>query len=161
MNTPSLPEWSGTANPILPTASMDRTVDFYEGIGFQVRMFRDGGYAYVTSSGGIDGVILHFSLRDGFDPFVAAGMAYIMVPDAEKLHSQILATGIVPEAMTEDNIPKHSTRELKQRWRRGESLARITRPWDQPWGMREFALIDPDNNLLRIGHVVNASWPNP
>ena len=25
---------------------------------------------------------------------------------------------------------------------------------DKPWGMREFAVVDPDGNLLRIGQVI-------
>jgi hypothetical protein len=25
---------------------------------------------------------------------------------------------------------------------------------DKPWGLREFALVDPDGNLLRIGQVI-------
>jgi hypothetical protein len=31
------------------------------------------------------------------------------------------------------------------------SLARISPVEDKPWRMREFALADPDNNLIRIG----------
>jgi len=25
---------------------------------------------------------------------------------------------------------------------------------DKPWGLREFAVIDPDGNLIRIGQVI-------
>jgi hypothetical protein len=25
---------------------------------------------------------------------------------------------------------------------------------DKPWGLREFAVVDPDGNLLRIGQVI-------
>ncbi|EJH4818460.1 GNAT family N-acetyltransferase, partial [Pseudomonas aeruginosa] len=28
---------------------------------------------------------------------------------------------------------------------------------DQPWGMREFALVDPDGNLLRVGQELDAT----
>jgi len=34
------------------------------------------------------------------------------------------------------------------------SLARVSRPMRQPWGKREIALFDPDNNLIRIGSAV-------
>jgi hypothetical protein len=27
---------------------------------------------------------------------------------------------------------------------------------DKPWGMREFALVDPNGNLIRVGHDLNA-----
>jgi hypothetical protein len=28
---------------------------------------------------------------------------------------------------------------------------------DKPWGLREFAIVDPDGNLLRIGQVIEES----
>jgi catechol 2,3-dioxygenase-like lactoylglutathione lyase family enzyme len=154
MTPPALPAWNGTSTPILPTASMDRTVAFYRGLGFTVELYRDGGYAFATSTGRADGVILHFSLTDSLDPFVSAGMAYVTVDDVDALYAQIMATGLIEEAITEDGQSRYTTRELKDRWRQGLSLARISRPWDQPWGKREFAMIDPDNNLIRVGHDI-------
>ena len=37
-----------------------------------------------------------------------------------------------------------------------KGIPRLTPPADQPWGMREFALVDPSGNLVRIGHDLNA-----
>ena len=37
-----------------------------------------------------------------------------------------------------------------------EGIPRLTAPVDQPWGMREFALVDPSGNLVRIGHDLDA-----
>jgi catechol 2,3-dioxygenase-like lactoylglutathione lyase family enzyme len=34
------------------------------------------------------------------------------------------------------------------------NLDRITKLEDRPWGMREFAVVDPDGNLLRIGQIL-------
>ena len=31
------------------------------------------------------------------------------------------------------------------------SAARLTAVEDKPWGMREFAVVDPNGNLLRVG----------
>jgi MFS family permease len=31
-----------------------------------------------------------------------------------------------------------------------EGIPRLTAPVDQPWGMREFALVDPSGNLVRV-----------
>jgi len=28
--------------------------------------------------------------------------------------------------------------------------------FDKPWGLREFALLDIDGNLIRIGEIINA-----
>jgi 2-iminoacetate synthase ThiH len=39
---------------------------------------------------------------------------------------------------------------------RGASLERITDLEDKPWGLREFALLDIDHNLLRIGQPLGS-----
>ncbi|MEP6478348.1 MAG: VOC family protein [Rhodoglobus sp.] len=155
MNSSAAPVWNGTSTPILPTTSMARTVEFYRGLGFVVRLYRDGGYAYVTATEQWEqGVMLHFSLTDSLDPFVSAGMAYVTVDDVDSLYASIRSTGLVEDAIADDGQTRYTTRELKARWRQGLSLARISRPWDQPWGMREFAMLDPDNNLIRVGHIL-------
>jgi uncharacterized glyoxalase superfamily protein PhnB len=33
-------------------------------------------------------------------------------------------------------------------------IPRMNRLEDKPWGLREFAVVDPDGNLLRIGQVI-------
>jgi hypothetical protein len=33
-----------------------------------------------------------------------------------------------------------------------EGSPSLTEPFDEPWGMREFAVRDPAGNLIRIGH---------
>jgi hypothetical protein len=38
-----------------------------------------------------------------------------------------------------------------------ERIPRLTAPIDQPWGMREFALVDPSGNLVRVGHDLDAT----
>ncbi len=60
-------------------------------------------------------------------------------------HAALVATRLLPGYYDLDE------QSLRDRWTAGESLARITRVEDKPWGMREFALADVDNNLLRIG----------
>jgi hypothetical protein len=37
-----------------------------------------------------------------------------------------------------------------------EGIPRLTAPVDQPWGMREFTLVDPSGNLVRVGHDLDA-----
>ncbi len=145
---------TGFATPILPVADMSRTVDFWQGLGFLVVLFRDGGYGFATSSGDMRDVMLHFSLTEDLDPFVAAGMAYVNVSDVDAVHEAVMATGLVEQALDVDGVPRFSTLDLRERWDRRISLARATKPWDQPWNMREFALWDPDNNLIRIGQNI-------
>lgn len=43
---------------------------------------------------------------------------------------------------------------LSERWRAQAPQARITRPEDKPWGMREFYVFDPSGNLLRVGQAL-------
>jgi len=40
---------------------------------------------------------------------------------------------------------------LSARWRAQSPGARITKPEDKSWGMREFYVFDPSGNLLRVG----------
>jgi hypothetical protein len=42
-----------------------------------------------------------------------------------------------------------------------EGIPRLTTPADQPWGMREFTLVDPSGNLVRVGHDLGDAYiPN-
>jgi len=129
-----------TATPILAVADIDRTAEFYRELGFDVEPY-DSGYAFVRGGG----VSLDLARSDGYDPFTMAGMAYLTVRDADAAHAALVATRLLPGYYDLDE------QSLRDRWTAGESLARITRVEDKPWGMREFALADVDNNLLRIG----------
>ena len=133
--------WSeGGATPILPVASIDRATEFYRAIGFEVEAY-DSGYAFIRA----DGVSIDISRTDGFDPFVMAGMAYVTVRDPDATRAAILASVELPGYHDLDEAA------LRARWAAGVSLARITPVEDKPWGMREFALADVDNNLVRVG----------
>jgi uncharacterized glyoxalase superfamily protein PhnB len=81
-------------------------------------------------------------------------MAYLTVPDIDAVFDSIMATGTVPQALDNDGLPRLTTRQLRDLWDIGASLARVTRPIDQVWGKRELALFDPDNNLIRIGSTL-------
>ena len=147
--------WAGRAEPILPTASIERTVDFWATLGFTTAVWEDdGGYAWVYPGQSRDGISMDYSLSDGLDPFVSAGMAYLTVPDADAVYQSIVATGIVPQALDDEGFPLRTTAQLRAEWTQGASLARVTRPLDHIWNKREFALFDPDNNLIRIGSAL-------
>ncbi|CAN5420238.1 N/A [soil metagenome] len=70
-----------------------------------------------------DGITIDLSVTPEYDPLVMAGMTYLTVTDPDALHKHLAAL----------EVPRLSPVENK------------------PWGMREFALADPDNNLIRIG----------
>lgn len=129
--------WHGSAAAILPVADLDRSVAFYRGIGFDADAASGAGYAFV-SAGGIE---FHLSQSEGFDPFSQAAMVYLCVDDVDAVHAAI---GL-------EDAASLSHQELVARWRAGKSLARIRPVHDEPWGMREFSFVDPDNNLVRVG----------
>ena len=37
-------------------------------------------------------------------------------------------------------------------------IPRMSTPRDEPWGMREFTVVDPSGNLLRIGHDLRDAY---
>ena len=144
--------WAGRAEPILPTTSVERTLDFWGAFGFDSEIWEDGGYAWVFP--GPDGIRIDYSLSDDLDPFASSGMAYLTVPDIDVVYEAIVASGSVPQAVGDDGLPVRTTQQLRSAWKAGESLARVTRPLDQVWNKRELALFDPDNNLIRIGSLL-------
>jgi hypothetical protein len=75
------------------------------------------------------------------DPGTTAASAYIRVQAVDALYAEVVAAGF---AVLADDV-------LRDRWEQGASLERISALEDKPWGLREFALLDLDNNLLRIG----------
>ena len=113
--------------PILPSRDLVKTRAFYEQLGFRTTGWwpqEFGGYAILVR-GGIE---LHFCPVSGFEPGDNYAACYWRVRDVAAVHAQCRA--LVGAS---------------------QGIPRVTELEDQPWGMREFALVDPDGNLLRIG----------
>ena len=119
------------SEPILPARSLDETRDFYKKLGFASWHNGRGGWEYEIFSRGH--LVVHFFLESSLIPGESDSMCYLRVRDADQLY----------EEFAKLNLPK-------------VGIPRLTPPADQPWGMREFALVDPNGNLLRIGHDLNA-----
>jgi len=113
--------------PILPSRDLVKTRAFYEQLGFATRGWwpeEFGGYAILLR----DGIELHFTPMSELIPSENDSACYWRVRDVAAIHAQcraLVAAG--------DGIPRVSALE------------------DRPWGMREFALVDPEGNLVRIG----------
>jgi hypothetical protein len=129
----------GKAIPNLPARDLDATAAMFGRIGFAVTGRWDG-YGILER----DDVELHFFAKPDLDPATTAGMAYVRVVDVDALYAEVRAAGF-------EVLPVDVQHE---RWDRGASLERITALEDKPWGLREFALLDIDNNLLRIGQLL-------
>jgi len=117
-------EW---AAPILPARDLAATRAFYERLGFETvgwwpQAF--GGYA-ILKRGAIE---MHFFSFPDLAPSDSYAQCYWRVDDVNALHADfsrldLSATGIPRLAAVED----------------------------KPWGTREFALVDPNGTLVRVG----------
>lgn len=114
------------AIPILPGRSLPDTLAFYARLGFAGRII-GGAYAILTR-GTLE---LHFFAHPALDPYASHAGCYLRVQDVDALHADF-ATAALPAT----------------------GVPRMDRLEDKPWGMREFAVVDPDGNLLRIGRVL-------
>jgi catechol 2,3-dioxygenase-like lactoylglutathione lyase family enzyme len=113
-------------DPVLPSADLNDTVDFYTSLGFELGYDDREGDGYVIL--GMDGAFIHFFYHDSLDATGSDAGCYLHVEDAQALHTRWAALGLGPE-----------------------DLPRLTAVEDQEWGKREFALVDPDGNLIRVG----------
>ncbi len=112
----------GETIPILASRDIAETTAFYERLGFAVRgRYEDFGPTYLILRR--DDVELHFVHSPEADPAESHGGCYLRLADAQAVYEQWEPLGI-PE---------------------------IHPPRDTEWGMREFFVIDPSGNLLRVG----------
>lgn len=120
--------------PILPSRELAETLAFYERLGFRHSggPWQEWGYL-IIARGGIE---LHFSHRPDVDPLTTDASCYVRVPDADALHAEWDRIGITTDPATG---------------------SRLVTPIDTDYGIREFALVDPSGNLLRIGSPLTAT----
>jgi catechol 2,3-dioxygenase-like lactoylglutathione lyase family enzyme len=111
------------ATPTLPSRDLAGTSAFYSRLGFR-EVFRDAGWL-VLDRGSIQ---LEFFPHPTLDPRTNYGGCCLRVADVDALHAAFSQAGLPTDA---------------------RAVPRLTRPLDQPWGFREFALVDADGNLLR------------
>jgi catechol 2,3-dioxygenase-like lactoylglutathione lyase family enzyme len=111
--------------PILPSRDLAATSAFYERLGFEEVGLWPGEYLIVMrrEAG------LHFFPSPSLDPYRSDAGCYLYVEDADSLHTEFSRLGLPA-----GGIPcLHGS------------------PVDTDYGLREFALVDADGNLLRIG----------
>jgi catechol 2,3-dioxygenase-like lactoylglutathione lyase family enzyme len=120
------------AIPSLPYRSRKETAEFYRRLGFKVIAHDDDEDTYLIATRGT--IELHFFSHREVDPCESYAICYIRVQDADALHAEFSRLAL-PAA----------------------GIPRLTAIEDKPWGLREFAVVDPNGSLLRIGHVLR-SW---
>jgi len=112
----------GQTIPILASRDISESVAFYERLGFAVSgLYEQFGPPYLMVRR--DDVELHFVHSPDTDPHESHGGCYLRLTDAQAVYDEWEPLG----------------------------LAEVHAPRDTPWGMREFFVVDPSGNLLRIG----------
>jgi catechol 2,3-dioxygenase-like lactoylglutathione lyase family enzyme len=116
------------AVPIMPSKDLDATLSFYERLGFENAGSFPPEWNYLIIRRG--SLQLHFYGDPGVDPLTISSSCYIYTDDADALHATWNAIGVQTDPTTG---------------------SRLQRPVDTEYGMREFALVDPSGNLVRVG----------
>ncbi len=110
------------STPILPVIDMAASVAFYRATGFDVREYEEGG-GYAFVTHDDESVFDLDQVDVHIMPETNGAACYLIVPHVDDWHIRLRAAG-------------HP----------------VTDVVDQPWGMREFTLTDPNGNHLRFGH---------
>ncbi len=112
-------------NPKLPMRNKSATKEFYI-IKLGFSEIADyGDYLLIKK----DNIEIHFFEFKALDPKENYGQVYIRTDDIDNFYQSLLDTEV--------SIHPNGTLHTK------------------PWGQREFALLDPDNNLLTFGQREN------
>ncbi len=112
------------AIPILPTTNLNEAIDFYKNLGFQTSTVVPENYAILDR----DSIELHLSYCPQLIPTESYTACYLRVSQVDELFQEFIAL-----CLPQEGIPRIECLE------------------DKSWGMREFAIVDPSGNLLRIG----------
>ncbi len=107
--------------PVIPVRDLQAALDRYQRLGFTVR-----AYGHGTGYGYVDRgrVSIHLSEWDQHDPARTGSVVYVYVSDADAVRAEWAASGVD---------------------------GRLGEVRDTEWGMREFAFVDVDGTLHRVG----------
>lgn len=115
------------AIPILPSRSLEKTLAFYARLGFEGEIVA-AEYAIVTHGP----VEIHFFAHPGVQPDASFAGCYVRVGAVDAVFDRFRQAGLP-----------------------GRGIPRMDVLENKPWGMREFAVVDEDGNLMRIGQEIN------
>ena len=109
--------------PKLPMRKKDRTHQYYVD-RLQFNLRRDYGDYLIV---GKDEIEIHFFRFENLNPNKNYGQIYVRTNDIEQLYRNLV----------ERNVEIHPNAPLETK----------------PWGQKEFALLDPDHNLITFGQA--------
>jgi catechol 2,3-dioxygenase-like lactoylglutathione lyase family enzyme len=117
------------AVPIMPANDLDATLSFYERLGFENAGSAPSEWNYLIIRRG--SVQLHFYGDPNVDPLTTSTSCYVFSEDADALYDEWDAIGVATDPKTGSRLQGP--------------------PVETAYGMREFALVDPSGNLIRVG----------
>jgi catechol 2,3-dioxygenase-like lactoylglutathione lyase family enzyme len=118
-------------SPILPSRDLSATAAFYARLGFEQSGLWPNEYLILQRGD----VGLHFFFAPDVDPWTSIAGCYLYVADVDSLFAEFSRVGLPSEGIPRLHGPQQDT----------------------DYGMREFAVVDEDGNLLRIG----SATPDP
>jgi len=107
--------------PVIPVRDLDGALDRYRRLGFTADPYEGGDRYGFVNRGAVS---LHLTEWDEHDPARTGAVVYLYVSDADALHAEWAAAGVP---------------------------GRLTDPQDTPYGLREFAFVDPEGTAHRVG----------
>ena len=119
------------AVPLLPSPDLGATLSFYQALGFENRGGPHDEWDYLIIARGT--IELHF-VGPSAGPRTP-GSCFVYVDDADDLFNEWQATAVAPARL---GAPRHTN-----------------------YGMREFTLVDPDGNELRVGSAARPATVSP
>jgi catechol 2,3-dioxygenase-like lactoylglutathione lyase family enzyme len=126
--------------PILPCRSIDDVLAFYRALGFLVTYQQERPNTYaVVARGGIE---LQFFVLKQLDPAASYSSCYVLASDVDSLYDAFreglrTALGRVP----------------------GRGIPRSGPLRDMAYGVRQFVVVDPGGNYIRIGQPIAIERP--
>ncbi len=107
--------------PVVPVRDLDAALERYRRLGFDVRAYTGPDRYGYVDRGSVS---MHLSESKQHDPKRSTTSVYLYVSDADALHREWTAAGV-------DGY--------------------FHGPRDTPYGLREFAYVDPDGTQHRVG----------
>lgn len=142
----------GSANPVFRVSSLETAVRFYEQLGFAIR--RHGtAYAHAVR----ERLTIDLRASADYDPLATGAEVYVETRELDSLHAEWRALDLMPVRTI---ITPDMRAELRRRAATDDRIGLISdRVRDQPGGLREFTVRDPDNNQLRFGRPSSGGAP--
>jgi hypothetical protein len=119
------------AVPILPSRDLRETLAFFERLGFQNQAFPPEVRDYIILARGR--IQLHLLAAPTTDPLANTASCYVFVADADRVNADWREIGVAADP---------------------DTGSRLEAPMNTDYGMREFVVIDPSGNHVRVGSVL-------